>query len=219
MSHLLTLFFIQPKLDSFGYLPWESGPSSDVSSQSHVNVKTPKKKSSVSGGVLTADDSSAVSAPNINLLTDLRYRYTCTAIRTRHHPYGHRRRGWRHPPSCVTVEDGVEKEVELTFDRVVGFARRRRGRGGRNNLDRGWTPADDLGLWERIPPLLPSSGGVGGGGKLDTAYQRDSAAISEPTNRHDTTTVKNECLSEEGFKLKNGLPSTAELNLIGAAEW
>ena len=90
---------------------------------------------------------------------------------------------------------------------MVGLARRRRGRGGREYLDRGWTTLDEDGIWDRVSTAMN-----------DLEEESDDAG-------HDVGTLKLECqrqtsaMNLQNPKLANGLPNTMELSALKASEW
>ena len=213
---------LQPKTDGFDSLPWESNleggvffPGKSVSKVTTTLGTTPQPASSAVAATSTV-------APNIHLLTDMRYRYTCTAIRSRHHPYDdRRRRGWhqrpRHPARVLIDECGVECEVPSACDRVLGFARRRRGRGGRESLDRGWTALDESGLWDRVSSTMDREEEEV---KEETSFSPGLAGANAMVQGATTTTVTTTTHHQKSeARLSNGLPKTDELTAMDAEDW
>ena len=210
---------LQPKTDGFGSLPWESNLEGGVffpgkSVPSTTSGTTPQPASSAVAATSTV-------APNIHLLTEMRYRYTCTAIRSRHHPYDdRRRRGWRqrprHPARVLVDDCGVECEVPSACDRVLGFARRRRGRGGRESLDRGWTALDDSGLWDRVSSMMDREEEDV---KEATSFSPAAAGANAVVQGASTMTTSTTHHKKSEARFPNGLPKTAELTTMDAEDW
>ena len=181
--------------------------SSRLSSSKTASTVPTSTSESAASLTSTTVPTPSTSAPNIRLLTDLRYRYTCTAIRSRHHPYDDaRRRGWRQYRHPRHVDElGVESEIPHPSERALGFARRRRGRGGRENFDRGWTALDGTGLWDRLTSTL------------NREEERAKPSLTESTCTPSVATLST---SRHGSEtLPNGLPSDRELSMLDANEW
>lgn len=226
-------------------LPWDfdfarvdsqqSKSSSSIGSTSQIasSPASPAVAKTTTTSSSTSSSSLPTTAPNIHLLTDLRYKYTCTAIRSRYHPYddddfvnSSRRRGWRQPhqhyhprlsrcdpPTRVVVdENGEEREIPSSNVRVVGFTRRRRGRGGRENLDRSLTTSSleettGGGLWDRVSMSLMNNAE----NELDEKLEAGIDVTTTSGRSCPTTTTPN--------RFANGLPRLKELSTMEAHDW